>query len=76
MPLLDQLLVCFHEMKTPVTRVKDFLTTLRNAHNIVFQNGQLPESMGIGKSSRRLIELYMEAQKERDKFRVFHEQVT
>ena len=63
-------------MKTPATRVKDFLTTLRNAHNTAFPNGRLPDSTGIGKSSWRLLELYTEAQKERDKFRVFYEQVT
>ena len=68
--------MCFYEIKTPATRVKDFLTTLKNAHNTVFLNGWLPESTGTGKSSGRPIELYTEAQKERDKFRAFHEQVT
>ena len=59
-------------MKTPVTRIKDFLTILRNVHNTAFPNGQLLEYKGTGKSSRRLRELYMKAQKERDNFRAFH----
>ena len=60
-------------MKTPIARAKDFLTTLRNAHNTAFPNGRPPVSTGTRQSSRRLIELFMEAQKERDRFRAFHE---
>ena len=63
-------------MKTPVTRAKEFLNILRKVHNKAFPNRQPLVSIGIGKSSRRSTELYTEAQKERDIFRAFHEQVT
>ena len=63
-------------MKTPIDRAKKFLIRLRKAYNKAFLNGRPPVSTGIRESSRRLIELYTEAQKERDIFQAFYEQVT
>ena len=40
-------------MKTPATRVKDFLTILRNAYNTAFLNGWPLLSTGTRQSSRR-----------------------